>query len=781
MNKFQTLRKILKNWLFLALFCLLYASPVATWANGIIVGNPFSSANPYGISPFHDWKTLESEHFRITFPAELSKVAQRVANLYEEVHQHYVPLFRWEPKQKTLVVLLDNQDTANGLTSPLGRFGMVLWMTPPDSWQNINYYDDWLRFLIFHEYAHFINMDTTDGIYSWVRPIFLDLFLPNTLWPPWMLEGLAVYMETQYTSAGRGRNPEYEMILRAAVDEKVLNTRAFVTLDQVNGNNPYYPSGDTRYQFGYQLMNQVARQPKLGAVPGSVVGKDALGLLSYQSASDVPFFLNDSLNRVIQKDWYSIWSEWVRETETRMTKDIEKIRSQSITQFKWLTDRSRERSIEASGIAASPDGKWLAYTLVSADQRSGLYLRDLATQETRRLSDKLFGVGMQFTPDSQALVYSEYNRLDQYSSLSDLKVYELGKRLDYGLSVRLRAKDPDVSKDGKWVTFTRTELSQVDLVRAPLIKRGSENFQIGPVEVLVRSKLYDRIANPKFSGDGDKIYYSSHPHGKSEENLMEFDLKTRSERVLWSDGNYNRYPAVDSKGQLYFISNVSGVDNLYQYRSDRQTSKHTPKQAPKMVTNVIGGVRLPCFGSDFESKKVYLNHFSTSGWSLAVADLDDHVVQSELNPSLAQVSSPPAPALSEDSIPKTSNQTYHEESYSVFPSLLPRGILPVATVDSKGIAIGAQTLGFDVLDLHRYTLGASYSTQIQSGNFYGLYSNRTLGPDLSFSGGYLATVTGVDPSWTQFARQVFFTGSIAYPIVRTYSQWVPVLSRPSTP
>ena len=764
-HKRKKRHKKLKKFL---LVCALLGTlgTVQTHASGILVSNPFGNTDLNGISPFHHWKTLETEHFRISFPEEFSVVAQRVANLYEEAHDNYVPLFRWNTLQKTLVVLLDNRDTANGLTSPVGRYGMVLWLTPPDSADSITFYDEWLRVLVFHEYAHFMNMDTTNGLYRFARSFLLDLPLPNALWAPWMLEGLAVYLETQFTQAGRGRSSDYDMLLRSAVAENVLNTRSFMTLDLVNGNNPYFPVGDTRYQFGYQLMNQVSKQSRLN---GKSFGKDALGLLSFQSASDLPFFINDTLFKVVKKDWYAIWDEWVDQTRKRTEKDIKKIKSQPLTPVRVLTEQTRAKSNQVGGIAASPDGRWLAYTQASADQRSGLYLRDLRGQLVRRLSDKLYGMGMSFTPDSKTLIYSEYNDLDQFSGVSDLKAYDLIHDRDYMLSERLRAKDPDVSPDGKWVTFTKTAISRVGLARAPLNPDRSGEFRLGPVEVLSMPKLYERVATPKFSRDGHRIYYTLHPNEKFQEDLMEFDLDTRTERTLLADGKFNRFPAVDSNGQLHFVSNATGVDNLYRYLGHGQ--------APRLMTNVVSGVRLPAFSaSEPFNQKVYLSYFSSSGWDLAEASLELNPAQKQLKTDLAKIAPPPAPALSEDSLHKTPNRTYPIQDYSVFPSLWPRGIIPVGAVDSRGIDIGAQTLGFDALNLHRYVLGASYTTQIQSANAFGLYSNRTLGSDFSISGSYLSTITDSNQTTTDFTQVLSAAISWAYPIVRTYSVWTPSLS-----
>src|ERR1700735_5640120 len=71
-----------------------------------------------GYSPFANYKTIETDHFRINFPEELSATAQKTANYLEEAHHVLSQFLYWEASYKVNINILDNQDSENGLTTP---------------------------------------------------------------------------------------------------------------------------------------------------------------------------------------------------------------------------------------------------------------------------------------------------------------------------------------------------------------------------------------------------------------------------------------------------------------------------------------------------------------------------------------------------------------------------------------------------------------------------------------------------------------------------------------
>jgi Tol biopolymer transport system component len=766
----RRLFKSLGNWLARTTFgCLLFGvlalHASSSQATLIIQTNPFSSADQFGLSPFWDWKQIESKNFKLIFPTELESIAEKTIHYCEEAHALLSPLLRWQPHHKTIILLIDNEDAANGLTTPLGRFGIILWATPPDSWFSTSYYDNWLRLLVIHEYTHYLNMDTTLSFWDPLRYVFGASLLPNSAWAPWMLEGLAVYMETRFTQAGRGRSPFYQMVIRAAVDQGVLNSSQFVTLDKVNGSNPYYPGGDTRYQFGYHLMNQISLQKTSGLTAdgksSTSGGDDLLGLMSYRSGHRIPFFINGNLNNIVGKDWYSLWDEWTSEAKVKAQADLQKIASQPTTSFQYITSPDPKVSNEVMGSALSPDGQWLAYTSVSADRRPGLFLKNLQTGALRRINDKLYGVGMSFTPDSKALISSELNRAEIYYLYSDLHVYLLDRNSGHPLTDRLRARDPDVSQDGQWVTFTVSEKGLTYLAIASLISSDGD-YRLGPITRLYVPAAYDRVANPRFSPDGKRIVFSLHVNGRSQEDLMEIDRTNQQLTPLVSNGKYNGFPAFNSKGDLFFISNATGVDNLYRFSSK--------DQPPELMTNMKTGIGFPTFSPAGKPSDLYASVFSYAGWNLAKVDLP----HAPLDREKANIQPLPAPQV--DSRPVHIESNFKTSDYSAFPSLLPRVWSPLLGADSNGVIAGGQVLGFDAVNRHRYLLAGTYASQLNVADGYLLYSNRSIGPSINFTTDILTTNVNTLANAIEFSRQLDFSASVAYPFLKTYSSWTPAVS-----
>ncbi len=658
------------------------------------------------------------------------------------------PLMQWQPDYKVQVVLVDNTDLANGFTAPIGRIGMVLMVTPPESFFSTAYYDDWLRLLVFHEYTHFLNIDATTGFYSILRILFGDVLLPNAVLPDWMLEGLAVYMETRYTALGRGRSPYYEMILRAAVDENVLDHPSFMTLDRIQGTDPWPPGGEVPYLFGYEMTNQAASNKP-----------ENLGELSIRSAGRVPYFINGNVENVTGKSWYTHWNDWVEATRKRMSADLARIKSQPVTEATSLTPASHSEL----GVAVSPDGKWLAHTDDTPDQRSGLVLRELATGHEHRVIDKILGGSLAFSPDSKRLYFSAIRRLDQYHLLSDLAVYDLESGKRTWLTDGKRARDPDISPDGKSLVFTITENQTTGLATAPLTAEG-----LGAIRKLHFPPRYGRVDSPKFTRDGKRVIFGSHENGKGQEDLLEQELSSGQVRRLVADGHFNRFPALTPEGDIAYVSDATGVDNLYRYREGK---------APELLTNVTSGVAFPAFGPGGPGRggKLYAEYWRSSGWTvaelkpLAGAPAGDAV---KVAPPPAPTEVPPSPGDGKD---------YDVKDYSVWPSILPREWYFLPTFYPDSVYFNAQVAGFDAVDRHRYLGVLGYDTGVPAVDWLVGYENRQLGPTLSFylsnstTGSYRYTTSSGNSQLLYYDRKFEFNFLIYDTYLWTYSAITPFL------
>ncbi|MBI4926066.1 MAG: PD40 domain-containing protein, partial [Bdellovibrio sp.] len=708
----------------------------------------------FSLSPFWSWKTIETTHFRITFPKELSSQAQKSAQYFEEAHSILSPILKWEPRNKTQILIIDNSDMANGVTSPALRLGIVLYMVPPDNWESIFYEDNWLRLLVFHEYTHFLNMDPTHGVWTGLRYIFGDILLPNAFWPAWMLEGLAVYIETHFTKVGRGRSPFYEGLLRSAVEQNVFNSSKFITIDKIFGENPYFPGGETPYLFGYQLMNWIAKES-----PRNI---NVLGELSEYSSYCFPWLLDYYLNKTASTNWKKTWTDWVDFTQDRLKKEIEQIKAQPLTPIKKIT----EKGFSVLGSCASPDGNWLAYTQNSLDRRWSLYLRNLNTKETTRLDEKFFGAHLDFSPDSRFLVYSALHRMSQYYYFSDLAVYDLNEKRSYWLTNSLRAKDPSYSKDGKWIVFTLTENSRVGIAIASVMYEKNR-LKLGEVQKLFMSEMFDRSASPIFSPDGKKVIFSLHKTNHTSEEIVELDIDLKSNEnkipnILIENKSYNRHPAFDATGNLYFVSDFTGVDNVFKLKQN--TAKIT------QVTNVIAGVWFPTFGP----KGIYASIFSVDGFDLAQIELLEKPI-SESQPIKKTTDWAPPVYKGNDDHHVLESKTYTEQNYSVFPSILPRLWYPIISFNSslEGY-VGGQVAGFDATDRHQYVLGTGYAFKQKKVDGFVQYTTRLLGPNLSYAWSYVTSAT--ENNGDIFYRKLTHSASLTYPWRFTSSTLTPSIS-----
>ncbi|MBC7385441.1 MAG: PD40 domain-containing protein [Cryobacterium sp.] len=704
-----------------------------------------------GLSPFWNWKEIKTEHFHLVFPAEITAQAETVARLYEEANSAMKADMRWEPRTRVNVLLIDNTDAANGLTTPISRFGMLLYLTPPDPYFSTDYYEDWLKLLVFHEYTHFLNMDATRGFYSAARYIFGDVLLPNSTWPSWMLEGYAVYNETKFTRGGRGRSPFWEGLLRTIVEEKALGRPDYLSLDEINGKRPRFPAGEVAYLFGYSLMNTAERTK-----PG------ALSDMTERGSERVPYFINGNVEKATGKDWYALWDDWVAGTNLKMESQLAKIRSQPISKIEPF-DGTHDDSY---GMAFSPDGNFVAYSTVSEDEWQTLRFRAWKSgSEPTTIEDKFSGSGISFTPDGQRVLYSSlHTPMAHYTFYSDLRVFEPRSGNTYWLTSGARARDPDVSRDGKWIVYTEASGSATNLALSKITERRGR-IQLEERRKLFNVPTFERVANPKFTPNGKGIVFSWKKRGQVSDGLYYYNIEKNTLSVLMGDAYRNRFPTFDRRGTLYFVSDRSGVDNVYRYEKSGKAT---------LITNTTGAIALPTFRGD----ELFGSVLKKEGFSLAKIES----FPNGIDPERVRVAvGEDAPAFSPDEKEKTEADALPIEvkNYSILPTLWPRQWAPFFLSDSNTTYLGAQVFGYDNTLRHQYFALGAFDSTAKTTDYSVQYENRSFGPTLAL---YASNLTkDVISAKNSAGGRAFFTrdreigGTLSFPFQGTTDVFTPTL------
>jgi hypothetical protein len=254
------------------------------------------------VDPALRWRTLQTEHFLIHFGQANRSQARTVAGVAERVYARTTALLDWQPRQRTHVVLLDSADFANGYASPIPFNFAGIFLSPPDEGELLQN-RDWLELVLSHEFFHVVHLDKARGAPLNLRGVLGRLlpFFPNVLEPAWIIEGLAVYHESQPGGGyGRLQHSYYEGMMQAEVD------RGLRSLREVNAEGRGFPL-NRDYLYGSYFFAFLAERYGPSAIRA---------FIDNYSANVVPFKVESNPVAVTGKGMDALWLDyegWLRE------------------------------------------------------------------------------------------------------------------------------------------------------------------------------------------------------------------------------------------------------------------------------------------------------------------------------------------------------------------------------------------------------------------------------------------------------------------------------------
>ncbi len=663
-----------------------------------------SAAIPATIDSSFRFSTIETDHFVIHFHQGLNDIAKRAAFISEDVHRILSPQFKWTPTEKTQIVLLDNTDFANGLTTVLPYNAIYIFTVSPLPDMTISEYDDWLEILIMHEYAHVLTMDPVRGYSAVMRKIFgktlpgsdpLSLFLalfttpPNLFMPYWWIEGIATWTETEFSSMGRGKGSYYEMVFRMAVLEDRIPR-----IDQINGDVPYWPGGSIPYMYGLLLEKYIARK----------YGKETLGKINITQAGRLPFFINGPPKKFTGKNYVYLYRDMVRALREEQTEKINKLKSIPLTQYRTIPFKGER----LTNPRFSPDRRYLAVNRRDPHHHEDIVIVDAVTLKevstVRRLpSDH----GMSWSPDGNKLYFTQADLRGSFNLYQDIYSYDIEKDSVERITRNLRAKEIDVSPDGSSIAFVKVENLRQNLA---ILSVGDKDT----LEV-VSGTEGPMLSGPRWSPDGQYIVYSRRDN-RGNTSIELFTVKTKNTTTIVKDRHNNIYPTWSPDGRyVVFTSDRTGVYNLFAYLMEN-------KQVFQ-VTHVLGGA----FQADIprSGDKIVFSAYHSQGYSIAEIPYDPSQWATRFSPEIwplwgEEREKDPLPSIAKhgdvtgEDTEKKSVTITDKGGYSPVQTLLPKFWLPTLLSDHDGAVYGAFTAGQDVLGYHTYLIQAGYGVSNQT-------------------------------------------------------------------
>lgn len=607
------------------------------------------------------WLTIHTPHFDITYHEPLGLMARRVAAVAERAHQSLVEVLGNAPSQTVQILLTDNSDAANGSATALPYDTLRLYAEPPEDLSPLSEYDDWLTTLVSHEGTHMVHLDMASGVAALINLLLGRVYMPNHVQPSWILEGVAVWQETELTSGGRLRSSLWDMYLRMdALEDR------FWSLDQVSTIADRWPHGNAAYLYGSHFIRYVADR----------FGREAIAHIAHDYADALlPYGINRVAERATGHTFIDLYDEFLAERREHYEDQAAAIAAIGI--------REGDRITRHGEITRTPrfsaDGS-LFY--VQGDNRSRYEVRRIERDgsEGEVLARADGDASFSLSPDGSAVIYSRRDVHRDIYYFSDLFRRDLSTGEETQLTHGLRARDPDVSPDGRWVTFTTSSAgtSHVRLARVDDVD--------GTMEMLVASDDYQQVFTPRFSPDGRTIAYSRWTAGGFRDVVL-VDVETRRVQEVTHDRAQDTGPTFSPDGAtLYFSSDRTGVANLYAY----QLASGTLRQ----VTNVVGGAYQPSVSRDGTS--IAYVGYTSYGFDLFVMD---GVTPDGFRAAPRYVDHHP-PSVDTEAI-----TTAEAHPYDPWATVYPRSYMLDVTPDSfGGVSLGASTGGEDVAGFHAWNL-----------------------------------------------------------------------------
>ena len=638
--------------------------------------------------PDAPWRTLDTEHFRITFPGHLEALARRAAGQAEWAHARLSEHFVHGPEGPIDIVLTDHIDVSNGYATPFPSNRIVLFARPPvDSFQ-LGYFDDWQQLLIVHELTHIFHLNRP-GRYS-VRGLFgripAPVFgFPALTSPRWVIEGIGTWYESALTGRGRVLGTFNEMVLRTAALEG-----RFETIGQAGGPSPQWPGGNRAYTYGPMFFEYLLRKH----------GRDRMeAFVEAVEKQWIPYRLNAAGRSAFGVSMSHEWAAWAdawRDSAAGL--DARLARFGAITEPERLTRGARY----ADHPKVSPDGSALIY--IRSDGRSDTRLVSAYPNGGRESTiARTRGRRFTFAPNGDIVV-------DQLEFSGRYRIYrDLYRVTPDGAVQRLtnaaRLSAPSAGPGDRVVAVAEGEGTN-GLVRV--------NTNTGAVDTLVRPEEGVYWAFPGVSPDGRRIAATRWSGGN--QDIVVLDERGGLVSQVTRDRALDFAPAWSPDGRwLVWASDRTGILNILAARFDGAKAA-----APVMLTNVRTGAAMPSV--DPSGKWLYFSGYHVDGWEVERIPFDpdhaplapEHLLDS--TDSAAGRTAREVAAIESDSRAPAGGQI---RAYSPLQTLLPRFWIPVGSYSFSGAgsgtsprtkvlgaSVGAFTSGVDLVGRHTYALTA---------------------------------------------------------------------------
>ncbi|MBU0475907.1 MAG: biopolymer transporter Tol [Bacteroidetes bacterium] len=551
--------------------------------------------------PEYNWYTIEGEHVYVHFHEGTERTAKVIAKIGDEVWGPLTSLYGYEP-EKVHYVIKDKDDYSNGATYFFDN-KIEIWASALDF--DLRGTHNWLRNVISHEFTHMVQIQA--GM-KWGRSLpavylqflnYQDVRRPDLLYgypdkiisypfasiniPAWFAEGTAQYMRKEF--GYENWDSHRDMILRSYVlDDNMLSWNEMGVFGKTSLGN------ESVYNSGFALTSYISQK----------YGEDKLRLITQKLGKFSNFTIDAAFEEVLGKDGNEIYDEWKKYLTKDYTERIKDVKN-NLVQGTLIQDGSFGNFYP---IYSKDGNKFYFISNEGQDYLSvsSLYEFDLATKKKKKLISGIRST-VSITPDGKNVIFAKLSEDNpEWANIHDLFIYNIADEDDTRLTFGLRANNPNLSHDGKKITFVfqkdgTTNLGIVDI--------DGKNFKR-----LTFFEEGEQVYNPKFSNDDSSIVFDySIKEGR---DIAKVNVDGSQFGFILQTKDDERNPVYDYDGNLIYSSNETGIFNLYKI--DKLTQKRT------QLSNVLGSAFMPTVDS---TGNIIYAGYNSHGYQIYKLDADE--------------------------------------------------------------------------------------------------------------------------------------------------------------
>ncbi|MCK5137570.1 MAG: hypothetical protein KAR19_17425 [Bacteroidales bacterium] len=530
------------------------------------------------------WYQFKTPNYKVIYPKGVDSLAQAFADRLEYFYPYLgKPL---DHQHSPIPVIIHNESSFSN--------GVFVWapkrleiFTNPDP---NGYQQDWLTQLALHEGRHAVQIDKLNQGITRVLSFAggeqvvgaMAAFLPY-----WYLEGDAVDAETRLSKTGRGRQPSFEMELKAQLME---SNRLYTFSKATMGSyKDYIPN---HYRLGYLMVRY-----------GRLVYGDKFWVDFQQYAARKPYLFNPTFFSVRQyglkskKQFYQEALNGYKQHWSDMASRRE------ITPFlDWTNDPGRHYTSYTFPQYIS--GSLLFAYKTGMDQIPEFILLGKSGDQQRIFRPGFLSSG-RISFSGSHVVWDEFVSDTRWSNrnYSVIRTYEIATGKVKNLGRKTRFYSPAVSNDGSRIAaIEQSEKQQFNLVLLQLdgtviqtIPSPGNQFIQHPAWMEADSALLVIL-----SGESGKSLYSYNPGSKKWVKLFDAGFDDISFPVVYGD-------------RIFFSGTFSGIDNIYcLVMTENETYQ---------ITSTRFGAFYPQVSND--GRDLVYSNYTSNGYAIASLTLEE--------------------------------------------------------------------------------------------------------------------------------------------------------------